>query len=111
MNLPALWEKIPAPLRTLINVALGAALAGGVGYLVQVVSGDKFDVNLFIAAIATAVGTAVVRAINPADAGYGVGSTTPIEPAAAANVPVPAPTPIATDSSQGTDAGTTPPVV
>jgi hypothetical protein len=73
-TLAALWEKIPTPLRTIINVALGAALAAAVGYLTQVVSGDKFDVNVFLAVVATAVGTAVVRALNPADTGYGLGS-------------------------------------
>ena len=86
--LRSLWEKIPAPLRTIVNVALGAALAAAVGYLTQVVSGDTFDVNVFLAAVATAVGTAIVRAINPADTGYGVGAAL-ITPAADANVPAP----------------------
>ena len=76
--LRSLWSSLPAPFRTVINVALGAALAAAVGYGVQVVSGDHFDVNVLLAAVATAVGTAVVRALNPIDTaatgGYGLGA-------------------------------------
>ena len=74
MDLRALWGNIPAPLRSIINVALGAALAAVVGYLTTVVSGGAFDPSLLLAAVATAVGTAIVRALNPLDPGYGVGA-------------------------------------
>ena len=73
-SLRTFWDSIPTYVRTLINVALGAALAAGVTYLTGVVSGDPFDLNLFVGAVLTAVGTAVVRALNPVDVAYGLGS-------------------------------------
>lgn len=73
-TLRALWDGIPVYVRTLINVALGAAFAAGVTYLMSVVNGSAFDLNLFVSAVLTAVGTAVVRALNPADTAYGVGA-------------------------------------
>jgi len=72
-----LWDSIPGPIRSIINVCLGAALAAAVAYLTQVVSGDSFDVNALVAAVATAIGTALVRALNPLDSGYGVGAGDP----------------------------------
>ena len=69
------WDTLPAPLRTIINVAAGAALAAAVTYLVGVISGGSFDPSVFLTVILTAVGTAVVRSVNPADTSYGVGST------------------------------------
>ena len=71
----AIWANVPGPIRTIINVALGAALAAGVTYLVSVASGGTFDANALLMVILTAAGTAAVRAINPADTAYGVGST------------------------------------
>lgn len=73
-TLRAFWDSIPAYLRTLINVALGAALAAAVTYLTGVVAGESFDLNAFVGLILTAVGTAVVRALNPIDTAYGLGS-------------------------------------
>ena len=72
-----LWDSIPGPIRSIINVCLGAALAAAVAYLTQVVSGDSFDVNALVATVATAIGTALVRALNPLDSGYGVGAADP----------------------------------
>lgn len=74
-----LWDSIPAPVRSIINVCLGAALAAAVAYLANVVSGEHFDPSLLLAAVGTAVATALVRALNPLDSGYGVGGggTTP----------------------------------
>lgn len=69
------WDSIPAALRTIINVALGAAFAAAVSYLTGVVSGGAFDLNALVEVVLTAIGTAVVRALNPADAIYGFGST------------------------------------
>lgn len=70
------WNKIPAPLRTVLNVVLGAGVAAFVTYLTGVVSGGTFDVSLAVQAVLTAVGTALVKALNPVDTGtpgYGVG--------------------------------------
>ena len=71
----AIWDNVPGPIRTIINVALGAALAAAVSYLLGIASGGTFDANALIMVILTAAGTAAVRAINPADTAYGVGST------------------------------------
>ena len=68
------WDSIPVAFRTVINVALGAAFAAAVTYLTGVVSGGTFDLNGLVQVVLTAVGTAVVRALNPADAVYGLGS-------------------------------------
>jgi acetyl-CoA carboxylase beta subunit len=73
----AIWDNIPGPIKTIINVALGAAVAAAVTYLVGVASGGTFDANALIMLILTAAGTAAVRAINPADTAYGVGATDP----------------------------------
>lgn len=74
MTIIAAWEKIPAPVRTIINVAIGAALAALVTYLTSVVSGGSFDPGVLLSLVLTAIGTAVVRAVNPADTAYGVGA-------------------------------------
>ena len=74
MNLQSLWEQIPLPVRSIINVCMGAALAAAVGCLTRVVSGDSFDPSLLLSAVATAIGTALVRALNPLDSAYGAGS-------------------------------------
>ena len=71
----AIWDAIPGPIKTIINVALGAAVAAAVSYLVGIASGGTFDANALIMVILTATGTAAVRAINPADTAYGVGSS------------------------------------
>jgi len=68
------WDSIPVYVRTLINVALGAALAAAVTYLTGVVAGEQFDLNVAVQVVLTAVGTAVVRALNPVDTAYGAGS-------------------------------------
>jgi hypothetical protein len=73
-TLRAYWNALPAYVRTVINVALGAALAAAVTYLGGVVNGEPFDLNLFVAAVLTGIGTAVVRALSPIDTAYGIGS-------------------------------------
>ena len=73
----AIWANVPGPIRTIINVALGAALAAGVTYLVSVASGGTFDANALLMVLLTAMGTAVVKAVNPGDPSYGVGSSDP----------------------------------
>ena len=67
------WEKIPAPVRTVLNVVAGAAVAAGVQYVAASL-GHSLDVNGLWQAIVIAAATALVRAINPADSAYGVGS-------------------------------------
>jgi len=70
-----LWESIPPAIRTIINVVVGAAFAAAVSYLLGNLSGGSIDLNALGQAILIAAGTALVRAINPADTAYGVGST------------------------------------
>ena len=73
----AIWDAIPGPIKTIINVALGAAVAAAVSYLVGIASGGTFDANALLMVLLTAMGTAVVKAVNPGDPSYGVGSTDP----------------------------------
>ena len=70
----AFWESLPAVVRTVVNVAAGAAVAAAVTYVVSVASGGAFSAPALLTVVLTAVGTAVVRALNPADAAYGVGA-------------------------------------
>ena len=70
-----IWESIPPAIRTIINVVVGAAFAASVSYLVGNLSGGSIDLNALGQAVLIAAGTALVRAINPADTAYGVGST------------------------------------
>lgn len=76
-TLRKLWGNIPAPARSIINVCAGAALAALVTYLTGVVAGDSFDISVAWQAVLTAVGTALVRALNPLDTGYGVKAVAP----------------------------------
>lgn len=68
------WESIPAPVRTILNVVVGAAFAAAVSYVIGHLSGGSLDLNALGQAVLIAAGTALVRAINPADTVYGVGS-------------------------------------
>ncbi len=78
MTFQSFWAGLPAPVRTIINVAAGAALATVVTYLVSIASGGKFDAGILATLVMTAVGTAVVKSINPADPAYGIGSPPPV---------------------------------
>jgi hypothetical protein len=69
-----LWDSIPAPLRTVLNVVAGAAVAAGINYLVLHVSDGAVDLNALGQAVLVAAGTALVRALNPVDTQYGIGS-------------------------------------
>jgi len=80
VNVQDLWESIPAPIRTIINVVAGAGLAAGIGYVVDSLTGGALDVNVLVKVIAAACGAALVRALNPADSAYGVGSSVPPMP-------------------------------
>ena len=68
------WESIPPAVRTILNVVVGAAVAAAVTYVVGNISGGTIDLNALGQAVLIAAGTALVRAINPADTAYGVGS-------------------------------------
>jgi predicted phage tail protein len=71
------WEQIPPAVRTVLNVVAGAAVAAGVQFVAASL-GHSLDVNGLWQAIAVAAATAFVRAINPADSAYGVGSASSI---------------------------------
>jgi len=71
------WESLPAPVRTVLNVVAGAAVAAGVQFVAASL-GHSLDVNGLWQAIAIAAATAFVRAINPADSAYGFGSAASI---------------------------------
>jgi hypothetical protein len=64
------WERIPKALRTIINVCVGAGIAAVVK---QVVTGGDTDLNTLVNIFLVAAGTVLWRAINPADASYGLG--------------------------------------
>lgn len=68
------WESIPPAIRTIINVVVGAAFAAAVSYVIGHLSGGSLDLNALGQAVLVAAGTALVRAINPADTQYGIGS-------------------------------------
>jgi len=73
------WVSIPAPIRTVINVVAGAAVAAGVSYIANHITGGAIDLTALGQAVLIAASTALVRAINPADTAYGVGSdVTPV---------------------------------
>ena len=68
----AFWASLPAVVRTVVNVAAGAGVAAAVSYVVGLASGGAFSAPALLSVVLTAVGTAAVRALNPADAAYGV---------------------------------------
>jgi len=77
-TLKRVWNKIPLPIRTILNVAIAASVVSvasvilanngvtSVDWLVTTLSA----VNIFFVSVATAV----VRALNPLDDAYGYGS-------------------------------------
>ena len=68
------WASIPAPVRTMLNVVLGAAAAAGVSYLAANI-GHPVDLTIAGQTVFVAIATALVRTLNPADASFGVGSS------------------------------------
>ena len=76
------WEKIPTPIRTIINVGVSGALvffftavvsANGVTSLDWVqVGSDTLD------AFGLGIATAALRALNPLDSAYGWGKPKPV---------------------------------
>ena len=71
------WEKIPAPIRTIINVSVAGALVFFFGQVVAangVTSLDWAAVgSQTLDAFALGVATAALRALNPLDSAYGLG--------------------------------------
>lgn len=72
----AFWDSIPAPIRTIINVAFAALLTwaatDGLDQLAAI------DLPTWAKGLLVAVATAVVRALNPLDSGtpgYGIGTS------------------------------------
>lgn len=72
------WEAIPGPIRTLINVAAGAAVTAGGSALVAALTGSPVDLPTLWQAVLVAVSTAVVRFLNPLDTSYGTNTPTPV---------------------------------
>lgn len=74
------WNALPPAVRTVINVALGAAFTALTQYLVTLAAPGDFDPNTAVSVLWVAVSTAIVRALNPLDVGtpgYGVGAGNP----------------------------------
>lgn len=77
-TLKSAWNKIPLPLRTMLNVAIAASVVSIAGVIISNNGVTSVDwlvttlnaVNIFFVSIATAV----VRALNPLDDAYGFGS-------------------------------------
>lgn len=69
-----IWDALPLPVRTILNVVFGAAFAALVAYLTGVVSGGTFELTAAWQAVLTAAMTALVRAMNPLDGVYGAGA-------------------------------------
>lgn len=78
-SLRAAWNSIPAPLRTVINVAVAASLAVIAGAVVTAhgVTGVDWSATFKSALDALGLGfaTAILRAINPLDTAYGIGAS------------------------------------
>jgi hypothetical protein len=77
------WESIPGPVRTIINVVGGAAVAAGITYVVSHITDGNVDPNALVKVVLIAAGTALIRALNPADTTYGIGASpfAPVPPA------------------------------
>jgi hypothetical protein len=70
------WNSLPPAMRTIINVALGAAFTALTQYAVTLAAPGDFDPSTAVNVLWVAVSTAVVRALNPLDTGtpaYGIG--------------------------------------
>jgi hypothetical protein len=80
VNLRTLWAAIPAPIRTVINVAIAAALLIVVTAVIkaQGLTGVDWSATGISAldAFGLGVATAVLRWLNPLDDAYGPGSAT-----------------------------------
>ena len=70
--LARLWNKIPAPVRTVVNIALGAAFTALAQYVVNLATPGDFNPNTAVDVLWVGVTTAIVRYLNPVDAAYGI---------------------------------------
>lgn len=72
------WDKIPPPVRTIINVAFSAAIVTIAAAVLNAngVTNINWPSTLVIALniFSISVCTAIVRALNPLDIVYGIGS-------------------------------------
>lgn len=66
-KLKDLWDSLPIQARTIINIALGAAVTALVNYGVGLLSGGHFQFNELVNVVITGVSTAVIRQVNPLD--------------------------------------------
>lgn len=62
-----LWDALPIQVRTIVNIALGAAVTALVNYGVSILSGGQFQFNELVNVVLVGVSTAVVRQFNPLD--------------------------------------------
>ena len=67
-----LWNRIPAQIRTVINVALGALLTWAATDGLDLLG--SADLDPVWKGLLVGVATAIVRSLNPADTVYGVGA-------------------------------------
>lgn len=72
------WDKLPIQVRTVINIALGAAVTAVISYGTNVLSGGQFQLNELVQLVLTAVATAVVRQVNPLDSYPGTPAPAPV---------------------------------
>lgn len=77
--LQAKWASLSPNTRTFLNVVAGSVIAAIVTFLVEGLSAGEIDVNELVQVILTALGTAIARALNPADASRGLGAEVPTE--------------------------------
>lgn len=71
------WLWLPAPVRTWINVSVGAAVSAGLPLLVNALT--ELDLPAWVSVVLLPFATSAVRAINPADAAYGASSAEAVE--------------------------------
>jgi len=95
------WEKIPKPLRTIINVCVGAGFAAVVQ---QAVTGGDTSFDALLLIFLTAAGTALWRMINPADTSYGIGKGVTTEVLGAHEIPPPPADVVEPEGDGGQDA-------
>jgi len=74
------WNWLPAWARTVLHVAGGAAVAYALSVGVDALSGGSLDTNKLFVGLLTAVMTAVLKGLNPADPAFGITTPPPVDP-------------------------------